>query len=107
MLIITITIFRIDALKVFLQARAAEFKNLSRIEKLNDNISATTTRSRNRRFMEFNCSATGYFSIPDDCRSFSICNDELIATHMWCSVGLYFDPVTNVCNYPSFVNCSL
>lgn len=50
------------------------------------------------------CSPDGLFPDPDDCRGFVKCAQG-DPYHMQCSGGLYFDLVTQNCNWPTATSC--
>lgn len=57
-----------------------------------------------------NCTSPGYYQNPDDCRKFYQCvllEDGVTykAYEFYCPVGLMFDDILTVCNFPHLVNC--
>ena len=42
----------------------------------------------------FHCPTPGFFADPDDCHSFYICNENLVANHSTCTQYAHFDPVS-------------
>lgn len=53
-----------------------------------DNVTKTCSASSC-----FNCVSPGFFADPDDCHSFYVCSEKLIATHSTCTSVGHFDPI--------------